>query len=270
MSRKFLLAVLFFALSLALTGCLFGEPSIEKTAPTAKQTPTSVPTAIPQQTNASNSTNATANATSLPSPSPALSGESEKPECTISINPNDAQGPFKALAAVRFFNYPEPGKVTIKCSSADLGREGERRGDFYYVKCDYPYSFDKKIMTASATADIVSCATTVVVEPNAQFAKMWTFSPGDDAFTVNKTEGAVVGKNYTIQNSGTLPLEGITCTTDRTWATASCPDSLAAGQTDYMKMTFDMSSQTGLQSTILTIKEKDLQKSFTIEVTTVA
>ncbi len=269
MSRKILLAVLFFALSLTLAGCLFGEPSIEKTAPTIKQTPTPAPTAAPQQANKSNSTNATATATALPSPSPSPQGEGEKPECTISVNPNDAQGPFKALAAVRFFNYPEPGKVTIKCSSADAGSEGERHGDFYYAKCDYPYAFEKKIMTASATADIVSCATTIVVEPNAQFAKMWTFSPGDDMFTVNKTQGAVVNKNYTIENSGTLPLEGITCAMDRTWATASCPGSLAAGQTDYMKMTFDTSSLTGLQSTILTVKEKDLQKSFTIDVTTV-
>lgn len=268
MSREILLAVLFFALSLALTGCLFGEPAIEKTTPTAR--PTSTPTTAPSAQPANATASPTANATVLPSPSPSPQEESEKPECAISVNPNDAQGPFKALAAVRFFNYPEPGKVTIKCSSTDAGSEGERHGDFYYAKCDYPYSFEKKIMTASASADIVSCATTVVVQPNAQFAKMWTFSPGDDAFTVNKTENAIVGKNYSIQNSGTLPLEGITCTMDRTWATASCPASLSAGETGYMKMSFDLTSQSGLQSTILTVKEKELQKSFTIEVTVVS
>lgn len=260
------------AASIISAGCLFfKESSIEKTStPTAKETaaPTTtvMPTATTENESASNQTNASP--TPLPSPSPAAEGGDVKPECTIAINPADAPGPFKSLVAVRFFNYPDPSNVTVKCSAQEDGKAVEKRGEFYYAQCDYPYTFERKILTASASSDFVTCATTVVIQGNPQFAKMWTFSPGDETFSVNQSEEPKTTREYSISNTGTLALTQITCTTDKAWAAPVCPDALANGESKKFKVTYDVSSlAVGENNVQLTITESNLKKDFAIGVT---
>ncbi len=264
-------------LGIAMAGCLFKESAMDAAStPTATALATQAPAAGAQENASEESTplpsekaNATTVASPEPSPTPGEYEGGEKAECALSVNPADAPGPFKSLLAAKFFNYPDPGDVTIKCTSQDAGTAAEKRGELYYAQCEYPYVFERKLLTASASAGFVTCATTVVIQGNPQFAKAWTFSPGDEAFDMNKTDEPRLTREYSITNTGTLVLAGVKCTTDKAWAAVgACPASLAIGEQGKIKITYDASSlENGNYNVQLTVSETNMNKAFSIGVT---
>ncbi|MEM4255594.1 MAG: hypothetical protein QXR53_04700 [Candidatus Norongarragalinales archaeon] len=241
-------------------GCLFQQPG-QTATPTPTPTVKASPSPSPLPT-------ATATATPTPTPSPAVQ---LTPECSISVNPNDAQGPFKAGVSARFLNV-DPGNATIKCTAQDSGAVGERKeGGFFFRTCDYPSTLARKLETASATGGGVSCTTLVVVQVNPEYSKTWTFSPGDESFTMTKSVSNTTTRNYTITNTGTLELNIFSCNSDKSFVTVSCPTKIKAGETQPFNATFSVSGQPeGQQNVVLTVKEKDLEKSVTITLTITA
>src|SRR3989344_8503122 len=168
MKTKIFVALVMLALALTLAGCRREEERVKKPPPaTPPPTPTPSPEALPSPTKKPS-----------PTPTPTPSPEAN-PECTITVNPNDAQGPFKAGVSARFFNI-DPANATIKCTNFDTGVNGEKKeGSQFFRTCDYPSVQVRKMETASASAEGVSCETLVVVETNTDFTKSWSFSPGD-------------------------------------------------------------------------------------------
>ena len=260
MKTKILLALVLLALALTLAGCITQQTPVEKTpTATATPTPTLAPSALPSPT-------IRVSPTPTPTPSPEAN-----PECTITVNPNDAQGPFKAGVSARFFNI-DPANATIKCTQTDSGVNGEKKeGAQFFRTCDYASVQTRKIETASASAEGVSCETLVVVETNTDFTKSWSFSPGDESFTMNKSVSNSTTRNYTIQNAGTLELNTFTCTADKNFATLLCPPKIAPGSSAPFNATFSVSGQPdGVQNVVLTVTERDLQKTVTVTVSIIS
>ncbi len=263
-------AILLIALTVGIAGCLVQEKPIEERK---ERSTTSTPlfSSPSPLANATVQANATANPSTTPEPtSEATPNATQTPggECSISANPKDAPGPFKALASARFFNTPNPENVTIKCTAEDAGTPAEKHGEFYIVSCSYSYAIEKKIVTISAEAQGISCATTVVVDVNSEFKKGWTFTPGDEEFTLNQSVSNTTVRGYTIANSGSLTLTQITCTTDKSFVAMSCPATLKPGESLPFTATFSVSGLTpGQYSVVITIKEKELEKSFYVVAT---
>lgn len=246
-----------------LYGCLFQQQQTPTTpAPTVTPKPAQQTTASPPPVPTPNAT-ATASAT----PSAAAATPTPKPECTIGVNPNNAQGPFRAGVSATFFNLANPGNVTIKCSADDAGVVGEKSGDSFFRVCDYSYTLSRKIVVASASAQGVSCNTTAVIEANPDYTKNWVFAPDGESFTMNKTQSNTTTRNYTISNTGGLDIASFSCTADKSFATIKCPTAIAKGESQPMNATFSVSGQpAGQQSVLLTIKEKDLEKTMSVSV----
>ncbi|HLD63029.1 MAG TPA: hypothetical protein VI875_04130 [Candidatus Norongarragalinales archaeon] len=260
MKTKIFVALVMLALALTLAGCLTQQAPVKKTATaTPTPTPTPSPEALPSPTKKPS-----------PTPTPTPSPEAN-PECTITVNPNDAQGPFKAGVSARFFNI-DPANATIKCTNSDTGVNGEKKeGSQFFRTCDYPSVQVRKIETASASAQGVSCETLVVVGTNTEYKKSWSFSPADESFTMNKSVSNSTTRNYTIQNSGTLELNTFTCMADKSFVTMVCPEKIAPGASAPANATFSISAQPdGAQNVVLTITEKDLQKTITVTVNIVS
>ncbi|MFH1056400.1 MAG: hypothetical protein V1717_01220 [Candidatus Micrarchaeota archaeon] len=257
------LAVVLF-LAVAVSGCLFQETAPQ---PTPQTTVTLTPSATASPTeNATQTPSPTETSTPTPLPSPTATSTptaTAKPECMITINPNDAPGPFEATAAVRLVNMPEAGNVTVKCTANSAGKIAENTGDVHFAKCEYPYVLSRKTETASAQVGIVSCATTVVIDTNSDYTKSWSFTPGDGSLVMNKSQSNTTVRNYAVSNTGPLELTSISCSSDKTIVTiSSCPSSLKAGEIKTFNTTYSISAQNASQQTvIITVKEKDLEKT---------
>ncbi|MEM4255596.1 MAG: hypothetical protein QXR53_04710 [Candidatus Norongarragalinales archaeon] len=258
---------------MAAAGCIFQEKPIEQRQERPSPSPLFQATASAEAPNESAQTrpspspipSPSPDVSPSPSPSPAVQGE-----CVVSINPKDAQGPFKAIASARFFNTPNPGSVTIKCTADGEETEAEKHGEFYIASCSYSFVVEKKVATVSAQTQGISCATTVVIDVNSEFRKGWTFTPGDEEFTVNKSISNTTVRNYTVANSGSLTLTEISCSTNAGHATMTCPATLKPGEEKQFTTTFDATAlNAGQHSAVITIKEKDLEKSFTLIATVV-
>jgi len=277
-------AFLLFALAIYLAGCVFQEKPIEQRQ--ERPLPTLSPglSASPNATIQANATNETQNATPAasatgmqePSPTPAAN-ETEnnstasppQGECTVFANPKDAPGPYKAIASARFFEV-QPSEVKIKCTAQDEPIVAEKHGEMYIASCSYSFVIEKKVHTISAEGEGVSCATTVVVDINSEFEKGWTFSPGDEEFTLDQRISNVTVRNYTIANSGSLTLTEITCSTDQGFVTMNCPTTIKPSESLPFTATVDASGlQPGEKQIAITIKEKNLEKAFYITATLV-
>ncbi len=259
--RKTIILILVL-IALAFVGCLFQQPAEQKTpgaTPAASLTPSASPTS-----------STTTTPTPRPSPSP-MPTTTLQPECSISVNPNDALGPFRAGASARFFNT-DPGNVTVKCTAQDSGVFGERKEGGYFVRtCEYPSVLTRKLETASASWGGISCSTLVVIQVNSEFSKSWSFTPGDESFTMNKSISNTTVRNYTITNTGTLELNTFICSADKSFVTINCPVKIKAGESGPFNATFSISGQSdGQQNAVLTVKEKDLEKSITATLTIVS
>jgi len=278
--RLFAKALVLFALAFYLAGCIFQEKPIEQRQERALPTLSPALSASPNatvQANASeaNATNETAQPTPEPTPDEnltqanATTSPQPQGECTVSANPEDAPGPYRSVASARFFNA-QPAEVKIKCTAQDEPVVAEKHGEFYIASCSYSFVTEKKIQTISAEGDGISCATTVVVDINHEFQKGWTFSPGDEEFTLNQSDSNATVRDYTIENSGSLTLTEITCASDQSFVTMSCPTALKPSESQPFKATINAEGlQPGEKQIVITIKEKDLEKSFYVSMTLV-
>ncbi len=251
-----LIAIVF---SLVLAGCLFQQTEV------GTPTPTATSTTAPSPSQAATTIQPSPSPVASPSPSPAAQAY-----CELNVNPNDAQGPFRAAVSARFFELPNPGNVTIKCSAGDAPAQAEKKGEFYVVVCNYPNVLSRSLIAASASAQGVSCNTTVVVETNPALSKTWSFSPGDESFTVNQSQLNYTTRNYTITNTGSLELDLVSCTADQGFVTVSCPVLIKPGDTAPFNATYTVSGLSAGQQTVqLTVKEKDLSNIIRVSINVV-
>ncbi len=280
--RLFAKALLLFALAFYLAGCIFQEKPIEQRqerpiptlSPALDASPGATIQANASEANATQ--NATVQPTTTPEPTPdenatqtTTASPQPQGECAVSANPEDAPGPYRSVASARFFNA-QPAEVKIKCAAQDEPLVAEKHGEFYIASCSYSFVTEKKIQTISAEGDGISCATTVVVDVNQEFQKGWTFSPGDEEFTLNQSETNSTVRDYTMENSGSLTLAEITCTADQSFAAMICPTSLKPAESQPFKATINAEGlQPGEKQIVITIKEKDLEKTFYVSMTLV-
>lgn len=252
-------AFISIAFSLLLAGCIFQQTEV------STPTPTATATIVPSPSQAATTTQPSPSPTPsvLPSPSPTAQAS-----CELSVNPNDEQGPFRAAVSARFFELPDPGSVMIKCTAGDTPVQAEKKGEFYAVVCNYPSALSRMLVAASATAKGVSCNATVVIETNPAYSKSWTFSPGDESFTVNQSQLNSTTRNYTITNTGSLQLDLVSCTSDSSFVTVVCPSLIKPGDSAPFNATYTVSGLgTGQQNVQLTVKEKDLANTIRVSMT---
>lgn len=246
--------------SLVLAGCLFQQTEV------STPTPTATSTAVPSPSKAATTVQPSPSPVISPSPSPVAQAY-----CELNVNPNDSQGPFRAAVSARFFELSNPGNITIKCNATDTPSQAEKKGEFYAVVCNYPSVLSRSLVAASASAQGVSCNTTVVIETNPAFSKSWLFSPGDESFTINQSQLNYTTRNYTITNTGSLQLDIVSCTADQGFATVSCPTLVKPGDTAPFNATYTVSGlSAGQQTAQLTVKEKDLSNTIRVSINVVS
>jgi len=84
---------------------------------------------------------------------------------------------------------------------------------------------------------------------------------------MNKTQSNTTTRTYAISNTGSLELTPISCTSDKSFVTVTCPSKLKAGDSSSLNATFSIATQpVGQQTVSVTVKETDLEKILRISV----